>query len=134
MEKHEIKVKGATLTIIPRKNWGGRWSEYTQAPRLYVSVADETILDNLANRTRRPYNVYKTLIHSSGIASVLDLSKLSWSKNAGCTMCPCSPGFVLQSQVVEAGGKTHRYFDVWVTLENAPSVDETKPARVLAGL
>ena len=26
------------------------------------------------------------------------------------------------------------YFDVWVTLENAPSVDETKPARVLAGL
>lgn len=134
MEKHEIKVKGATLTIIPRKNWGGRWSEYTQAPRMYVSVADETILDNLANRKRRPYNVYKTLIHSSAISSVLDLSKLSWSQHAGCKMCACSPGFVLNYQNLEIEDKAFTRFDVWVTLDGAPSVDETKPARVLAGL
>jgi hypothetical protein len=35
---------------------------------------------------------------------------------------------------VDDEGNSYRYFDLWLTLENAPSVDETKPARVLAGL
>ena len=100
---------------------------------MYVSVADETIMDNLANRKRRPYNVYKTLIHSSDLASVLDLSEMRWSQNAGCA-CGCSPGFILDWQPVTVDGKATYYFDIWVTLENAPAVDETKPARVLAGL
>jgi hypothetical protein len=101
---------------------------------MYVSVADETIMDNLANRKRRPYNVYKTLIHSSALASVLDLSKLSWSQHAGCT-CNCSPGFILNRQTLKnEAGDYFNYFDIWVTLENAPTVDETKPARVLVGL
>jgi hypothetical protein len=78
--------------------------------------------------------VYKTLIHSTNLASVIDLSKLSWSQYAGCS-CPCSPGFVLNHQnIVDDKGNGFRYFDLWLTLESAPSVDETKPARVLAGL
>jgi hypothetical protein len=102
---------------------------------MYVSVADETIMDNLANRKRRPYNVYKTLIHSSDIASVLNLSELRWSQKAGCAMCPCSPGFVLSKQtLIDEDGAYLNNFDIWVTLENAPAVDETKPARVLVGL
>jgi hypothetical protein len=135
-QRFEIKVAGATLTIIPRSYHYGYKNDYFKAPRMYVSVADETIMDNLANRKRRPYNIYKTLIHSSDIASVLDLSKLSWSQKAGCS-CPCSPGFILNPQILkdEDGNRVNfTYFDVWVTLENAPSVDETKPARVLAGL
>ena len=128
-----IDIKGATLTVLPRRNYG-RISDYCKAPRMYVSVADETMLDNLANRKRRPYNVYKTLIHSTNLASVIDLSKLSWSQYAGCS-CPCSPGFVLNHQnIVDDKGNGFRYFDLWLTLESAPSVDETKPARVLAGL
>jgi len=135
-QRFEIKVAGATLTIMPRTYKYGYKNDYFKAPRMYVSVADETIMDNLANRKRRPYNIYKTLIHSSDIASVLDLSKLSWSQKAGCS-CPCSPGFILNPQILkdEDGNRvSFTYFDVWVTLENAPSVDETKPARVLAGL
>jgi hypothetical protein len=133
MKKYEIKIEGVTITVIPRSYHYGYKNDYFKAPRMYVSVADETILDNLANRKRRPYNVYKTLIHSSDLKNVLDLSKLSWSQSAGCS-CPCSPGFVLNHQTLTIDGDTVTRFDVWVTLENAPSVDETKPARVLAGL
>lgn len=132
-KQFEIKVAGATITVMPRTYRYGYQTDYHKAPRMYVSVADETVFDNLANRKRRPYNVYKTLIHSSGIASVLDLSELRWSQKAGCS-CPCSPGFVLSRQAIECDGAWTSFFDIWVTLENAPAVDETKPARVLAGL
>ena len=131
MKKYEIEIEGGKLTLIPRTYRGGRWSEYSQAPRMYVRVADETILDNLANRKRRPYNVYKTLIHSSGLKSVIDISKLSWSQTAGCS-CPCSPGFILNHQNIEVDGEVLTRFDMWLTLDGAPTVNETKPARVLA--
>jgi hypothetical protein len=134
MKKYEIKFKGGKIEIYPRSYRGGRWSEYAQAPRMYVAVSDETIMDNVANRKRRPYNVYKTLIHSSDLARYIDLSTLSWSQKAGCTMCPCSPGFILNHQTLEIDGEVITHFDAWITLDTAPSVDYSKPARVLAGI
>ena len=133
-ESITIEVRGAKLQFMPRVySTYNRPSAYSQSPRMYVSVSDETVLDNLANRKRRPYNVYKTLIHSSGISEVLNLSELRWSQSAGCT-CPCSPGFIIGRQSVEIGEKLLHNFDVWVTLESAPSVDERKAPRVLAGV
>jgi hypothetical protein len=99
---------------------------------MYVTIEAESVLANLMNRKRRPYNLYKTLIHSSGIGDVLDLSKLSWSQHAGCS-CPCSPGFVLNHQYPEIDGETYVYFDVWVALDGALNVDERKAPRVLVG-
>ena len=131
-ERFTIEIKGGTITVMPRRYYGNK--DHYKSPRMYVEVADETVFDNIANRKRRPYNVYKTLIHSTNLASVLDLSEFRWSQRAGCT-CNCSPGFILGHQsIVDDEGNSYRYFDLWLTLENAPSVDETKPARVLAGL
>ena len=133
-ESITIEVRGAKLQFMPRvySTYSG-WKAYSQSPRMYVSVSDETVLDNLVNRKRRPYNVYKTLIHSSGISEVLNLSELRWSQRAGCT-CPCSPGFVLGRQSMQIGEKSFHHFDACVTLESAPSVDERKAPRVLAGV
>lgn len=128
-----IYVPGAKLEIIKRSGYRMGSRDGFKSPRMYVSVSDESVLDNLANRKRRPYNVYKTLIHSSGISSVLNLGDLRWSQYAGCT-CPCSPGFVLPSQLLEIEGNSYYYFDVWVTLLGAPSVDERKAPRELAGV
>lgn len=128
----EIEVRGGKLVIMPRRNTRG-WRDFGKAPRMYVHVSDETIMDNLVNRKRRPYNVYKTLIHASDVSDVLNLGKLSWSQYAGCT-CPCSPGFILPDQTLFIDGEYISYFDVWMMFDSAPSVDETKPARVLAGL
>jgi hypothetical protein len=38
---------------------------------------------------------------------------------------------VLDKQNLEINGEFFRYFDIWVTLVGAPSVDETKVARDL---
>lgn len=131
-ERYTCRLRDITVTIIPR-SWGRhtRSSEYYAEPRMYVDVADEeTLLDNLMNRKRRPYNVYKTLIHGSLLNQVFNLGKLRWSQRAGCS-CPCSPGFILPKQTLNIGGHTFSEFDVWVKIENAPSVDETKAPRQL---
>lgn len=134
IQRQTIEVPGAKLEIIKRRYTSHRSNEYGKAPRMYVSVSDESIIDNLANRRRRPYNVYKTLIHSSGIGRVLNLgSPLRWSQHAGCS-CPCSPGFILPAQTfITDSGEMWPFFDVWATLENAPAIDPRKAPRVLAG-
>jgi len=136
-------VAGAELLLIERSKpaWRGKYytyrdwdrdqREYNGAPRLYIEVGDETILENLENRRRRPYNVYKKMIAASGIGSVLNLEGLRWSRHAGCKMCACSPGFVAPYQSVTIGALEFKRFDVWAKLEGAPSVDERKPAAVV---
>ena len=128
--KYTCRLRDMTITIIERKPMIGEWRDYTKAPRMYVDVKDETLLDNLMNRTRRPYSVYKTMIHGSLLGQMLDLGKLTWSRYAGCS-CPCSPGFVLPNQVLNIGGRTFSRFDVWVEIDGAPSVDESKSPREL---
>lgn len=134
IQRQTIEVPGATLEIIKRSPYRMGTRDGFKPPRMYVSVPDESMLDNLANRRRRPYNVYKTLIHSSGIGRVLNLgSPLRWSQHAGCS-CPCSPGFILPAQTfITDSGETWPFFDVWATLESAPAIDPRKAPRVLAG-
>lgn len=131
-DKYTCRLRDITVTIIPR-TWGKhtRSSEYYAEPRMYVDVKENNLLENLMNRTRRPYNVYKTMIHDSLLGQMFNLGKLRWSQRAGCS-CPCSPGFILPRQTVNIGGRTFSNFDVWITIENAPSVDETKPPRQIA--
>ena len=127
----QLEFPGGILTVRKRKWYpGDRSSDMNKAPRLYVNVTDESVFENLENRKRRPYNVYKTLIHSSGLRTLINIDKLSWSQHAGCT-CACSPGFVLGHQNVYIGDETFYNWDAWVTLTNAPAVDPAKPARVL---
>ena len=143
-----VKVEGAELEFIERRkptwryadrwytqsDWNREWREYNEAPRMYVAVSDESIIENLENRRRRPFNVYKTMIAESGISGVLSLETLRWSQHAGCKMCPCSPGFVIPKQGIQIGQTKFEHFDVWVTLKGAPSVDERKAPRVIAGV
>lgn len=128
-----IEADGATITILPRRVYRGNWRDYSKTPRMYVRVEDETVFDNLVNRKRRPYNIYKSMLRGSGVSKVLQLGNLQWSQKAGCT-CPCSPGFILPPQAITNEDTTYHYFDVWVTLHGAPSVDERKAPRELAGV
>ena len=74
------------------------WNDYYKSPRIYVHPKGETILENLfIGRHNRPYKMYRELI----LPTVLEElgwdtdTKLRWSQKAGCTMCPCSPGFIV---------------------------------------
>lgn len=72
--------------------------------KLYIWLTDETILENIQNRRSRPYTDYKRevipqLIERLKIEQprhyeVLKNVKWGWNQNCGCSMCPCSPGFV----------------------------------------
>lgn len=134
MKKTTISIRGGELTLIARRYYADmRSSEWNAAPRLYVSVnsgADFDVMESLMNRKRRPYNIYKTMIHSSSLKDIVNLDKLSWSQYAGCS-CPCSPGFILNHQSVMIDGESHYKWDAWLTLTGAPTVDESKLARVI---
>lgn len=119
--RYTCRLKDIEITIIERKIYAGqRYSEYVSAPRMYVDIKDETLVENLMNRRSRPYNLYKTLIHSSLLGEMFDLGKLQWSQRAGCS-CPCSPGFILPKQTLNVGGNTFNHFDAWITFTSVPS-------------
>ena len=71
-------------------------SEWRAAPRLYVFIACEGIIQNLENRRSRPTTEWKKQIVPK-VLKQLDLplnTKVQWSQKAGCK-CGCSPGFIL---------------------------------------
>ena len=125
----EFNVPGASVLVIERRHSYERG--WNNAPRMYVD-ANETfnVIEDLMNRHRRPYATWRKAIRTALAKVDIDLSKMAWSQKAGCS-CPCSPGFVLDKQNLEINGEFFRYFDIWVTLVGAPSVDETKGARDL---
>lgn len=73
--------------------------EYNSKPRIYVHPAGESIMENFANRRSRPSKLYRQLAVAPALKA-LGLpadTKVTWSQFAGCTMCPCSPGFIVQA-------------------------------------
>jgi hypothetical protein len=71
--------------------------------KMYIHPT-ETILENLENRRSRPYTTWKKeiiplvmewlKINMPNHYDELKDSKWGWNRNCGCSMCPCSPGFV----------------------------------------
>ncbi len=98
-------------------------------PRVYFWPEGETVLNNMVNRTSRPYKLYREFLPAvlslasklSGHAGITD-ARANWSKHAGCTMCPCSPGFIL-SEVRDFG------FDIHVTLTGPASTGGEEQAH-----
>ena len=131
MDRVTIDIDGGKLTLI-RRTWSRHTTsrEMHKAPRLYVSVKDWDVMEHLANRRRRPYNVYKTLIHGSGLSEVLNLTKLSWSQHAGCT-CSCSPGFILNPQHIEIEGERFYNWDAYLELDGATNHVNTKKLALI---
>ncbi len=78
--------------------------------RVFFTPKGETIMENfLGGRHNRPYKEYRKFLpevfEQMGVPAD---TTASWSQKAGCSMCPCSPGFVL----------SHRsYSAIWVTIE-----------------
>lgn len=126
-----------TITITPRVTWRLTTREAHKKPRMYVWPDENfNVLEDLANRTRRPHAAWRKAVERlvAATGAPLDLTGMRWSQYAGCT-CPCSPGFILKSQVCEARAEHHGfrsvYFDVSVELRGAPTVDPDKAPRQL---
>lgn len=72
--------------------------------KMYIWVDNQTIIENIMGRGSEPYKQHKKFIipkvmemikeqHPDKYELLKDV-KWSWNKNCGCSMCPCSPGFI----------------------------------------
>lgn len=72
--------------------------------KIYIWIKDETIIENLQNRRNRPYKDYKREVipqlmewikdKKPTVYELLKWVRWGWDQHCGCSMCPCSPGFV----------------------------------------
>lgn len=106
----------------------GSQQDYHKKPRLYVSTRGETLLENLVNRHARPSTVWGKVLRKAAAALELP-GKLGWYNRAGCS-CPCSPGFIWTNAPAFdfGGGYVHTCYDVYATIENAPTVRDDDDA------
>jgi len=90
---------------INHESYSSRKGEpYKYSNKLYIWTSGETILENLQNRRSRPHDFYKREIIPVVMkqieeqfpeeAKYLGKENWGWRAKCGCSMCPCSPGFV----------------------------------------
>jgi hypothetical protein len=129
MIEQNITTPAMTINFRPRRSVGTTWRQYTAQPRIYVYVNDFDVIEDLENRFRRPHKVYRRYAVEALETLGMTDPKFSWSQKAGCS-CGCSPGFIVSEDNRVVNGT--RYWDLWIDINSAPLVDETKPARSLA--
>jgi hypothetical protein len=92
----QIKVTSVTPESTPRKfnSSLGRSYQPTAPSRVFVDFGED-VWTHLANRRSRDYNTLRPLIAAKLREMGVEFVKLSWSRYAGCSMCPCSGGFII---------------------------------------
>ena len=81
--------------------------------RMFIHWKNESVMDSLYRRQLGPHRFYRTLILPDALRK-LNLpveTKAKWNKYAGCSACPCSPGFLLDLHPDEVG-----YEAIYVTI------------------
>jgi len=82
-----------------------RRMEKRRSAKVFVfSDKPESILDQLVTRRQRPHDVYRKAVEARVKQELIDggfmqpdvKPSLRWDQYAGCSMCPCSPGFVVR--------------------------------------
>lgn len=101
-----VRVKSVQKILRERQMYS-TWREYNAKTRVYVSIENKTILENLVNRRQRPVAVFRDALNT---LPELQGKKFKWSQKAGCS-CGCSPGFIVQN---EHSGIP---YDLFVTVE-----------------
>lgn len=84
-------------------------------PRLYIGPEKETFMENfLVGRRNRPTRLYRSVLPEIFERFGLpEDTKAVWSRHAGCSMCPCSPGFILKHPDLKGFGDR---YDLRVTV------------------
>lgn len=81
-----------------------RGEPYRHKNKLYIWPEGETVMENLFNRHNRPAKVWKESVIPAVLQKLAEQfpeiyekvknNKWGWRRKCGCSMCPCSPGFV----------------------------------------
>ena len=83
---------------IAKVQVGEQHGKYSKT-RIYVHLTGETLRANLSNRRARPHTVYRKEVLPKLFTQLgwNPDTKVKWSQYAGCSSCPCSPGFVVDN-------------------------------------
>jgi len=98
--------------------------EYFEPTRVYVFPETYTVMENLVNRCNRPHNAWKPIVLKELQDAGFDVARLQWSQNAGCKMCPCSPGFIVHLKDSDRAIKdpcTNKPIDIYINLKEEVS-------------
>ena len=112
----EIRITKVTTkpsySVYNRTSSSGR-----RGTRIFFDPEGETIAENLfSGRHNRPYKLLQKEIPTAlaSLKMVVPITaKFRWSQKAGCSFCPCSPGFV-SSEHLQLTGDFH-IVDIFVT-------------------
>lgn len=133
-EPVEITTPSGVIRIMPR-TWGRGMTSFRYQVRPRVQVwgdsTNESVIENLNNRTRRPHAEYKKhalrILAESGVE--FDATKMHWNQYAYCP-CPCSPAFCAPKQVLKYNGVEYRNYDLSILVRDLGNVDYTKQGRL----
>lgn len=91
---------GIKITSRPR-SWREPWRSRTAKTRIFLNIEGESILENFVNRTSRPAREWGKIIRNEVLPALgMEGVKARWSQKAGCSMCPCSPGWILDGRII----------------------------------
>ena len=93
----QIQVSKIKASNNERK-WGATGNDSRYAPsRVFVDFGED-VWTHLANRRSRDYTTLKPLIAAKLTEMGIEFSKIRWNRYAGCQMCPCSGGFMVERE------------------------------------
>jgi hypothetical protein len=93
----QIKVTEITPSATERK-FGAKGNDSRYGlDRVFVDFGED-VWTHLANRRSRDYTTLKPLIAEKLKEMGVEFTKIRWNRYAGCDMCPCSGGFMLERE------------------------------------
>jgi len=123
---------GITVTVCERSR---RWVSgplgrgyYTESvrdmrrkSRIFVFPKNEPLFENMVNRRNRPVDQWRAILKERVNPRLgLPTTGMRWNTKAGCSMCPCSPGFTLPGWFGAEGPLSR---DNWNTLDFHVEID-----------
>lgn len=90
-------IKVAALQEGSPRSWSDRQKmDRPSGPsRVFIDFGED-VWTHLANRRSRDYNALRPLVAAKLEERGIEFTKLRWSRYAGCSMCPCSGGFIIE--------------------------------------
>lgn len=107
MDRKEIKVLGLDAVFTEEYRRDSRSAKSLG----FVWIEDETIIEHLMNRRNRPSKLYRVLLESALLKLDIEFEKIQWSQHAGCSMCACSPGFIITGPIAKVFSLTLKQAD-----------------------
>lgn len=95
------------LITVQGRSYADEGSTDVWSTHMYVHTGDFDLAENWENRCRRPYTLYRKFINEKVWPALgVTAPTLRWSQKCGCTMCPCSPGFIIKTPGHAYGHRT----------------------------